>query len=261
MTSARLGRLFDRSSGRSFMVAMDRTLSGGAEPFAVDSEALVRSGVACGADALLLSPGLIRRHGHLAGYRGGPALVARIDFPFMGGDLQGPGEEFRLICSVEDAVGYGADAVVLLLVGGNDGRAVFADNIRGVADVVAAARPLGVPVIVEAVAWGPHVANTDPEAVTRLSRIAVELGADIIKTEYPGSVEAMAHVVDSCAVPVMVLGGPRVGVPQLLDFTRDALDAGVRGVIYGRNIWQREDSGEVASRIRALVHGDGSGEG
>jgi DhnA family fructose-bisphosphate aldolase class Ia len=113
----RTDRLFDRTSGRSFMVAIDRTVSVGPEPFAEQADALISAVVAGGADAILMSPGLIKQHGHLAAFRGGPALVARIDFPFMYTITQGEGEEFRLIASLEEAVGLGADAVVMFLTG------------------------------------------------------------------------------------------------------------------------------------------------
>jgi DhnA family fructose-bisphosphate aldolase class Ia len=49
----RLGRLFDKGSGRSFMVAFDRTLSMGPEPFAEDSAARIATITANGADAIL----------------------------------------------------------------------------------------------------------------------------------------------------------------------------------------------------------------
>ena len=39
-STLRTGRLFDKDSGRSFMVALDRTLSAGPEPFAENAESL-----------------------------------------------------------------------------------------------------------------------------------------------------------------------------------------------------------------------------
>lgn len=253
----RTDRLFDRSSGRSFMVAIDRTISAGPEPYADDAAALIESVVTGGADAILLSPGLIKQYGALAAFRGGPALVARIDFPFMDSVTQGEGEEFRLICTVEEAVGLGADAVVMFLMGAHINRRVFGDNAAALAVVAADCRRLGVPLIVEAVPWGAGTPDVrDPQLVADLSRIAAELGADIVKTENVGSAEAMATVVRSCPVPVLVLGGPQLPLPDLLSRTESALSSGARGVVFGRNAWQRDDAGEAMSRLRALVHGE-----
>lgn len=255
MTTPRVDRLFDRASRRSFMVAIDRTVSVGPEPFATDAGALISSVVDGGADAILLSPGLIKQFGHLPAFRGGPALVARIDFPFMYSATQGEGEEFRMIATVEEAVGLGADAVVMFLTGAVAERRVFGDNASAVAAVAAECRRLGVPLIVEAVPWGSKTPDMrDPQLVADISRIAAELGADLVKTENVGSPDAMRHVVESCPVPVLLLGGPKVPLPELLTNTKMALGSGARGVVFGRNAWQREDATEAMAQLRALVH-------
>ncbi|MCL2463907.1 MAG: hypothetical protein FWF28_02395 [Micrococcales bacterium] len=241
------------------MVAIDRTISVGPEPFAEDALTLIESVVASGPDAILMSPGLIKQYGHLAAFHGGPALVARIDFPFMPTMTQGEGEEFRLMTSVEEAVGLGADAVVMFLIGAVAQRRVFADNIVAVAKVAAECRHFGVPLIVEAVPWGMNSPDMkDPKLVADLSRIAAELGADIVKTENVGDAEAMVRVVRSCPVPVLLLGGPRLPLDEVLTNTAVALDSGARGVVFGRNAWQREGAAEAMSRLRTLVHSEPS---
>jgi len=255
-TTVRLGRLLNRSSGRSFMVAFDRTLAMGPEPFAIDTGATIAAIAAHGADAILMSPGLLKQHGHLLAYRGAPSIVCRIDFPFLGRADRGLGEDFRLIASVEEAAALGADAVVMFHTLGYRDKGPWADNLAAIGMVAERARRLGVPLIVEAVPWGNEAPDArDPEAVAEASRIAAELGADAIKTEYVGSVDAMADVVAACPVPLFVLGGPRVGLPELLEFTGDALRAGAVGVIYGRNVWQREDLAEVSAALTEVVHG------
>jgi fructose-bisphosphate aldolase, class I len=55
-----------------------------------------------------------------------------------------------------------------------------------------------------------------------------------------------------------VLGGAKAdSVDALLATTRDALLAGVAGVIYGRNIWRADDPAEVGAAVRPLVHQQG----
>jgi len=254
--SVRLGRLLNKDSRRSFMVAFDRTLAMGPEPYAEDSAATITTIAANGADAILLSPGLVKQHGHLLAYRGAPAIVCRIDFPFLGPADRGSGEDFRLIASVEEAAALGADAVVMFHTVGYREKRPWADNLATIGRVAQEARRLGVPLIVEAVPWGATADDPrDPRLVAEAARIAAELGADAIKTEYVGSVEGMRLVVDSCPVPVFALGGPRVSLPKLLDFTADSLSAGTSGVIYGRNVWQRDDCAEVSAALVGIVHG------
>jgi DhnA family fructose-bisphosphate aldolase class Ia len=86
--------------------------------------------------------------------------------------------------------------------------------------------------------------------------MAAELGADVIKTEYTGEVEAMRRVVEGCPVPILTLGGPKTGSEEaLVEATRGAISAGARGVVYGRNIWQAGDPQRVSAAVREAVHG------
>jgi class I fructose-bisphosphate aldolase len=237
------------------MVAFDRTLALGPEPYAENSREAIRSIAAHGADAILMSPGLLKQHGSLLGYRGAPGIVCRIDFPFVGAAERGHGEQFRLIASVEEAAALGADAVVMFHTLGYAEKQPWADNLAAIGRIAQEARRVGLPLIVEAVPWGSEVDDPrTPELVAQAARIAAELGADAIKTEFVGSVEAMRAVVESCPVPVLVLGGPRVGVEELLSFTRDSLTAGASGVIYGRNVWQRDDAAAVSAELARVVH-------
>ncbi len=255
-SAVRLGRLLDRESGHSFMVAFDRTLAMGPEPFAEDSGSAITRIAEHGVDAILLSPGLIKQHGRLLAYRGAPAVVCRLDFPFLGTADRGSGEQFRLVASVEEAAALGADAVVMFHTLGYRDKRAWADNIAAIGTVAERARRIGVPLIVEAVPWGAEASDPrDPQAVAEAARIAAELGADAIKTEYVGSVSAMRDVVRSCPVPIFVLGGPRVGITELLEFTRSSIEGGATGVIYGRNVWQRDDLADVAAALTRTVHG------
>ncbi|PVU81381.1 fructose-bisphosphate aldolase (plasmid) [Cellulomonas sp. WB94] len=254
--AVRLGRLLNKESRRSFMVAFDRTLAMGPEPYAEDSGATITAIAANGADAILLSPGLVKQHGHLLAYRNAPAIVCRIDFPFLGPADRGTGEAFRLIASVEEAAALGADAVVMFHTLGYREKGPWADNLASIGKVAQEARRVGLPLIVEAVPWGAEAEDPrEPRLVAEAARIAAELGADAVKTEYVGSIDDMRMVVDSCPVPVFVLGGPRVGVPELLRYTADSLEAGASGVIYGRNVWQREDCAAVSAALAGVVHG------
>lgn len=86
--------------------------------------------------------------------------------------------------------------------------------------------------------------------------LAAEFGADVVKTVYVGDVKAMADVVRSCPIPVVVAGGTRMteeGATERL--VRDAISAGVAGLAMGRNIFQAPDPGVMARRVAELVHG------
>ena len=65
----------------------------------------------------------------------------------------------------------------------------------------------------------------------------------------------MRQVVEGCPVPVLVLGGVRSSIPEVvLEATRGALDAGARGVVYGRNVWQADDPVAMCGQLREVIH-------
>jgi DhnA family fructose-bisphosphate aldolase class Ia len=40
----------------------------------------------------------------------------------------------------------------------------------------------------------------------------------------------------------------------VLEATRAALDAGARGVVYGRNVWQADDPVMMCGQLREVIH-------
>ena len=70
---------------------------------------------------------------------------------------------------------------------------------------------LGLLVMAESIPGGwPRTVPWTAENVGRGARIAVELGADIVKTMCPGPPEEFAAVAEACPAPVVALGGPKV---------------------------------------------------
>ena len=96
----------------------------------------------------------------------------------------------------------------------------------------------------------------DPDLLAYCCRIGVELGADAIKTEYTGDPETMRAVVNECPVPVLTLGGARDASEEaVVEAARGAIEAGARGIIFGRNVWQADDPVRMSASLREAVHG------
>ena len=151
----------------------------------------------------------------------------------------------------------GAGAITMFLIVGMEGGAEFADNVVAVAAAAQQARAIGLPVIVESVLWGSRMDDQrDPELLAFAARMAAELGADAIKTTYTGDPETMRQVVEGCPIPVLVLGGVRSADPAVvIEATRGALEAGAKGVVYGRNVWQADDPLLMCGVLRDVIHG------
>jgi class I fructose-bisphosphate aldolase len=178
-----------------------------------------------------------------------------------------------LNASVDDAVRLGADAVgYTLYVGSEQQEADF----ETFAMVRQEAKRFGLPLIV----WSyPRGSAVDAKGgrdslyqVAYASRTAAELGADVVKLNFPkagqaegvpkayaGAVteqEAVNHVVRSAVrTPVLLSGGERGGDEEVLDKARMTMEAGALGLIFGRNIWQRErdESLRFIGRLRELL--------
>jgi class I fructose-bisphosphate aldolase len=254
----RTGRLFRRDSQLSCMVAFDRTLLAGPVAHAIDARRTCEAIVAARPEAVLLSPGVLKSCGDLFADSRAPRVVLRIDYPMVG-DFTLAGEEYhRMIATPAQAQAMGADAVVMCLISGYDDPKREADNLESVAEAARQCEAIGLPLIVEAVVWGSREeGRLDAERIARVARIAAELGADLIKAQYTDDPKDMQALVQSCPVPVLVLGGAAMNDDEALArFTRDALNNGARGVIFGRNAWQRESATEGIERLTRIVHGD-----
>jgi DhnA family fructose-bisphosphate aldolase class Ia len=258
----RLGRLFNKASGRSFIAAIDHGVTIGVPAGAEDALGTVAKVIALEPDAVLLGPGLLARGSELFAFRGAPAAILRGDWIINDPRLTAlqQGEAYRVISSPRHALELGADALILFLVMGVEHGAMFADNVQAVASTAEEAYRLGLPLIVEATLWGSRISDRkDADLLAFACRTAAELGAAAIKTEWTGDRATMADVINGTPVPVFVLGGAKAPTPEpLLAATREALAAGARGVAYGRNVWQADDPSAVASELRQIIHG-GSG--
>jgi fructose-bisphosphate aldolase, class I len=174
--------------------------------------------------------------------------------------------------TVEDAVRLGADAVGYTVYVGSPSQD---RDFRQFVDLRADADRLGMPVVVWAYPRGEAVAKKGGKeslyAIDYAARVALELGADIVKVNYPvpsakdadspppyntlklTAAQAFRKVVESAGrALVLVSGGEKVGDAELLAKVRSSMDDGATGIIFGRNMWQRPRA--EALRITRELH-------
>lgn len=157
-----------------------------------------------------------------------------------------------VVTGVEEALRLGADAVsVHINLGSTDERQQIGDFGR-IAD---ACDRWNLPLLAMVYPRGPRIENPrDPQLVAHAVTVAADLGADLVKTLFLGSVSEMLDLTAACPVPILVAGGPRCGEGELLGFVRDALAGGAGGVAMGRNIFQSPDPARLAAKVARLVH-------
>lgn len=185
---------------------------------------------------------------------GGKGVCLRTDCykPFYGDNVD---EGSYRLYGADEALAVGANAVMNMLYSHHPNEA---DNAREVAELISESLETEIPVILEALPFS--IGRPDDYTVENVGftvRAAAELGADIVKTAYPtdGSVDDFRAIVDSCFVPVVVLGGAAMGDDKaLLSMVRNSIDAGAIGTAVGRNIFQHANPFGIASAISAIVH-------
>ena len=80
--------------------------------------------------------------------------------------------------------------------------------------------------------------------------MAVELGADIVKTYYCDDFDKL---VDVCHVPVVIAGGKKIPEADALQLAHNAISDGAAGVDMGRNIFQAASPVDMIQAVRSVV--------
>ncbi|NWJ47299.1 MAG: fructose-bisphosphate aldolase [Chloroflexi bacterium] len=258
----RYSRIVNPQTGRAVLVALDHGLHLGATPGLENPSALMKTLADNGADAFLLAPGLLRDYRPVAEALGrkAPAVIVRLDWANMWrspDELGFPEGRTRLIASVEDALRYGADGVLVYYFMGLDNPDAEAELVMNVAQVARDCERLGIPCFIEPMARGTRVGQAiySPDYVKIHVRQSVEIGADAIKTDYTGDSASFKAAINGVGRPVFIAGGPKTsGVRQALEMVSGALEAGAKGIFFGRNIFQAKDPARMMQASARLIH-------
>ncbi|SDU79272.1 class I fructose-bisphosphate aldolase [Jiangella alkaliphila] len=230
------------SDGKAVVAAMDAGLKYGVRPGLGDARASVRRIVDGGVDAILAGIGFARA---VVGDLGGRGLILALD-----SEIPSAGY------GVEQALRFGADALELKVFPGNP----EVTKLGELRELAAVADRWGMPLMAEPIPVG--FANVEAHTVENVSngaRISAEAGADFVKAQFVGDVEQFHSVVASCPVPLLALGGPMKPTPRdALQLAADAVEAGARGVVYGRNIVEAERPDRMVAALVEIVHGGAS---
>jgi DhnA family fructose-bisphosphate aldolase class Ia len=201
-------------------------------------------------DGYVLNLGLALRTGDLLTGKG---ICLRTDA--YNGRLTGRGAGSVPVYGLAEAEMVGASAVMNMLFPMSE----YEDSsIQSCADLIRESMDIDIPVILEALPVG--LGQSEHYTVEKISfavRLAAELGADVVKTAYPvnAKVDDFKRIVESCYVPLIVLGGaPMNNDLELLCMVRDAMQAGAAGVAIGRNVWAHPHPAAMARSLHALVH-------
>jgi len=161
------------------------------------------------------------------------------------------------IGEVEEALRLGADAAVLYVALSEENEP---DMIRTLAGVGRECERLGMPLIAEAEFPSAYATLESSQHeygfdyLIRNCRLCAELGADIVKTNWPGSEELFARIVEATQLPMVVAGGTLITDEELLLRVEQAMRAGAVGCSVGRNIFQHENPFAITRGLGRVIH-------
>ena len=244
----RMERVMNRETGRTVIVPMDHGVTVGPIDGLIDMKTTVNQVALGGANAIVIHKGLVggghRRRGKDVG------LVIHLS---ASTSLSPYPNAKTLVCTVEEAIKLGADAVSVHVNIGNGSEREMLSDLGMVCRV---AVDWGMPVLAMMYPRGEKITDEyDPKVIKHVARLGAELGADLVKVSYTGSVESFREVVVGCPVPVVIAGGPKMTSDRdILEMVKGSIEAGGAGVSMGRNIFQHRDPGRMVGAISLLVH-------
>ncbi len=169
-----------------------------------------------------------------------------------------------IISSVENAITMGADCVAAHI---NFSSTYETEMLKSFSQIANDCDKFGIPLL--AIAYPRReldgkdynyndLKDSNPteyaELVAHCVRIACELGADIIKTQYTGSVDSFRIVTESaCNHPIITAGGSKKSVDLSLKQISEAIEAGAAGISFGRNVFNATNIDEYISAAKSIV--------
>lgn len=274
----RLLHKYGPGHGRLMILPIDQGLEHGPRDFFVNPESKdpnfqLRLALEGGFSGIAFQVGIAGKH--IGAFAGKVPLILKLN----GKTEIPPDDEAFSPChaTVADAVRLGADAVGYTCYIGSPRQD---EDFMQFGEVRREAEQAGMPVIMWAYPRGKFIEEKGGRdsfyAIDYAARVAQELGADVVKVNYPGKVDAakqakcpkpynelnlsreemLAHIVDSAGRTLTLMsGGSKRSDEQLAEDVRVALEAGVTGFIFGRNMWQRRmgDALKMAEMISKMT--------
>ncbi|MDP2647403.1 MAG: 2-amino-3,7-dideoxy-D-threo-hept-6-ulosonate synthase [Desulfobacterales bacterium] len=244
----RMERIFNRNTGKTVIVPMDHGMSVGPIEGLIDLKSAIQKVAQGGANAIVEHKGLVE-----GGHRGKGKDIGLIIHLSASTSLSPYPNAKTLICTVEEALKLGADAVSIHVNLGNGGEK---EMLQDFGRVSYEARTWGIPLLAMIYPRGDKIKNEyDVDVIKHAARVGCEAGADIVKVSYTGSVETFKQVTAGCSVPVVIAGGEKMESDrQILEMVKGSIDAGGAGVSIGRNVFQHKDPKAMMQAICAIVH-------
>ncbi|BBJ27385.1 class I fructose-bisphosphate aldolase [Athalassotoga saccharophila] len=259
----RMSRILNPKSGKSVIIPIDHGIVMGNVEGLEDPLKILKQLIDIGIDGTLLSPGIGKISLGLFSSKDAPGRILTADIPLLSTVPGGSGEVVghEIIADVEFALRYNFDIVKVLLPWG-EREHVQMESVRVVSNLANECDRWNMPLMVEPVLWGeeiPKEKRNDPKLIEHASRMALEMGADILKIPYTGNKSEFRDLVNDLKVPIFVLGGPKMdSVEGVLKVAKESIEAGAKGIVFGRNVWQNPKMKDLVKALKSIIHNGSS---
>ena len=258
----RLNRIFN-SDGKCLIVPLDDNLISGSITGISDIKEKIQQIESAKPNAILA-------------YQGTLSLVTDLNIPCIlnltASTINSTHTHKVQVSSVEKAISLGTEAVAVHI---NLTSRYESDMLNTLGRISEDCERFGIPLLAIAYPRGEYIDSDGIEIdqnyldlkshdlerygdlVSHCARVSFELGADIIKTQYTGSIDTFKKVVESAGgKPVIIAGGNKINVKLLFYMVEDAMRAGASGVSIGRNVFNRNDSDRIILCLQKLIFED-----
>ena len=243
----RLERIFDRKAKKTIIIPMDHGTTIGPINGIINMKNIICDVALGGANAIVEHKGLVE-----AGLRGKGPDIGLIIHLSASTYLSPHSNSKTLVCSVEEAIKLGADAVSIHINIGDDDEKTM---LKDFGEISYKAKQWGLPLLAMIYPRGEKIEDEyDVKYVKHAARVGAEMGADIVKVSYTGSVESFKEVVEGCHIPVVIAGGAKMDSDRdILTMVKGSIDAGGAGVSIGRNVFQHKNPKLMVEAMKAIV--------
>src|SRR5579863_2275822 len=236
----RLARMFKGAPGRTVMLAVDHGYFMGPTRRLEDARSTIAP-LLPHADAIALTRGILRTSVP-------PSSDVPIVLRVSGGVtvLHEDLSDEAITTPIKEALRLNVCAVAMSVF---VGAAHEHQTLVRLGELVSEGVDAGMPVMA-ITAVGKELEKRDARYLALACRVSAELGAHVVKTYY---CDGFSKVVESCPVPLVVAGGPKLDSEEAaLELAHDAIAEGAAGLDMGRNIWQSEHPVPMLRALRAI---------
>ncbi len=244
----RLSNIINPETNRTCIIPMDHAVTLGAIAGLDNNLDTIKSVARGGADAIVLHKGVFKLIADL------PEASSKCSFLYhisASTCLSRDSNNKRLVSTVEQAVKAGAAGVSIHV---NLGSETESDMLIDFGAVSDACMDWGMPLLVMIYVRGNNLDSFSVQNIAHAAKLAEELGADIIKVNSPASPKDISTVVNCVKTPVVIAGGAKTSIVELINHVNEVLEAGASGVSIGRNIFQTQHVEETTRILSDLIH-------